>query len=122
LAARIFGEQIACYGILPRACDVNVLFIGVKKSRFFKSTLQRKVFAGFGALRYQFHRLIGRQCQYPEHQVRHHFGRTSHPHVPPSKLILQSPLTRSTMVRSLYLSCPAQVSSRFRLPIGIALA
>ena len=80
------------YGILLRAIDVNALFIGVRKSRFCKSTLQRKVFAGFQALRYQFHQLIRRQRQHAEHQVRHHFGRTSHPHVPPSKLVLQSPV------------------------------
>src|ERR1035437_7949049 len=83
LAARIFGEQIASYGIWPRLSELNALFIEVKKNAFFKSTLQRKVTARSGVLRYQFHQLIRRQRQHAEHQVRHHFGRTSHPHVPP---------------------------------------
>src|ERR1017187_9208183 len=39
---------------------------------------------------HQFQNLIHRQCHPTEHQVRHHFGRTSHPYVPPSKLVLQS--------------------------------
>src|ERR1017187_7430935 len=41
---------------------------------------------------HQFQNLIHRQCHHTEHQVRHHFGRTSHPYVPPSKLVLQSPV------------------------------
>jgi hypothetical protein len=61
LAARILGDQIALYGILPRAIDVSALFIGVKKSRFFNSTLYCKAVLPFRPLRYQFHQLIGRQ-------------------------------------------------------------
>jgi hypothetical protein len=61
VGGRIFGEQIALYGILLRAIDVNALFIGVKKSRFFKFTLYCKVNHDSWSLRHQFHQLIGRQ-------------------------------------------------------------
>lgn len=56
-----FWRANCLYGILLRAIDVNALFIGVKKSRFFKFTLHCKVYPGFGLLRRQFHQLIGRQ-------------------------------------------------------------
>jgi hypothetical protein len=47
LAARIFGEQIALYGILLRAIDVNALFIGVKKPAWvFVAEILARMFGG----------------------------------------------------------------------------
>ena len=42
-------SKLPSYGILLRASSVNALFIGVKKSRFFKSTLRCKALALRGA-------------------------------------------------------------------------
>src|ERR1019366_5362256 len=65
---------------------------------------------------HQFQNLIHRQCHHTEHQVRHHFGRTAHPYVPPSKLVLQSrvdPLHHGSLLVSVLLG-----PSQFPLPLA----